>query len=238
KEVVLQAVIELIGPKGETVASGGVKTEEGIIGFSWQVPEEQAGGEYTAKVSFPFNGHTPAERKFDVRAYRAPRLKTQIKFVRDGYGAGDEVVATLHAERAEGGVPSGVPVTVIARVDGEEAFRGPAQIDQQGNCQARFKLPLDMRRGEGTLAMVIEDGGVVETASKTIPILLQTVDLTMYPEGGELVAGLANRVYFEAFTPAKKPADLAGVVLDEAGKEVGTFKSLHEGRGKFSLTPA
>src|SRR6185295_3630930 len=58
-----------------------------------------------------------------------------------------------------------------------------------------------------------------------------------YPEGGDLVAGLANRVYFEAFTPAKKPADLAGVVLDEAGKEVGTFKSLHEGRGKFSLKP-
>ena len=31
--------------------------------------------------------------------------------------------------------------------------------------------------------MVIEDGGVVETASKTIPIVLQTVDLSIYPEG-------------------------------------------------------
>ena len=37
--------------------------------------------------------------------------------------------------------------------------------------------------------MVIQDGGVVETASKTIPILLQTVDLEFYPEGGDLIAG-------------------------------------------------
>ena len=232
------AIIEIKGPKGDTVASGTSAAKESVLGFSWAIPKAQAGGEYTIKVTYPMVGHPPAERKFDVRAYRAPRLKTQIKFVRDGYGAGDEVAATLHAERAEGGVPAGVPVTIIARVDGEEAFRGPGQIDQQGNCQARFKLPPDLKRGEGTLAMVIEDGGVVETASKTIPILLQTVDLTMYPEGGDLVAGLENRVYFEAFTPAKKPADLAGVVLDAGGKEVGTFKSQHEGRGKFSFTPA
>ena len=71
----------------------------------------------------------------------------------------------------------------------------------------------------------------VETAVKTIPILLQTLDLSMYPEGGELIAGLLNRVYVEAFTPARKPADLAAVVLDEAGREVARFRSEHEGRG-------
>ena len=234
----LDAIVEIKGPKGETVASGMSRLQDSVHGFSWEIPQAQAGGEYTIKVSYPYTGHPPAERKFDVRAYRAPRLKTQIKFLRDGYGAGDEVIATLHAERTEGGVPAGSAVTVIARVDGEEAFRGPTQIDEKGNCQARFKLPETIRRGEGTLALVIEDGGVVETASKSIPILLQTVDLSLYPEGGDLVAGLANRIYFEAFTPTHKPADLAGVVLDADGKEVAAFRSQHEGRGRFTLTPA
>jgi hypothetical protein len=85
--------------------------------------------------------------------------------------------------------------------------------------------------------VTIEDGGVVETASKTIPILLQTVDLTMYPEGGDLVAGLPCQVYFEAFTPAGKPADLSGILIDEAGNRVTSFRSEHEGRGRFGLTP-
>ena len=87
------------------MASGISRLQESVYGFSWAIPPSQAGGEYTIKVSYPYTGQPPAERKFDVRAYRAPRLKTQIKFIRDGYGAGDEVVALLHADRAEGGTP-------------------------------------------------------------------------------------------------------------------------------------
>jgi alpha-2-macroglobulin-like protein len=230
-------LIEIRGPKGDSVASGMSVIQDSVLGFTWPIPATLAGGEYTIHVNHPSTGHPPAERKFDVRVYRAPRLKTQIKFLRDGYGAADEVVATLHAERAEGGIPAGSDVTITARVDGIEVFSGHTKIDEQGNCLARFKLPAEIRRGEGTLVLAIADGGVVESASKTIPILLQTVDLTLYPEGGDLIAGVENRVYFEAFTPAKKPADLAGIVLDEAGQEVAKFRSEHEGRGRFSFTP-
>jgi hypothetical protein len=233
----LPALIEVIGPKGDSVASGFVTSEDSVLGFSWQIPKEMAGGQYTAKVNYPGPGHPPAERKFDIRAYRSPRLKSQIKFLRDGYGLGDQVDVTLNVKRAEGGAPAGAKVTVIARVDGDEVFRGNSKVDDEGNCSARFKLPAEIRRGEGNLSMVIEDGGIVETASKTIPILLQTVDLTMYPEGGEIVGGLLNRVYFEAFTPAKKPADLAGVVFDSKGNKVAKFNSAHEGRGRFEFKP-
>src|SRR5262245_24850811 len=232
------ASIEIIGPKGDVVASGPNQTENSVLGFEWVIPDGQAGGEYKVKISQPWSGNAPAERKFDIRSYRSPRLRSQIKFLRDGYGPGDNVVGTLEVTRAEGGVPAGAKVTIIARVDGAEAFRGDSKVDNGGHCVARFALPAAIARGEGSLAMVIEDGGVVETASKTIPILLQTVDLSIYPEGGDLVAGMPNRVYFEAFTPAKKPADLAGIVVDSDGKEVTTFRSEHEGRGRFTFTPA
>lgn len=237
KDAQPQAVIEIQGPKGDTVASGTVQAEGSVLGFSWKIPDGQAGGQYTLRISYPWHGDAPVERTFDVRNYRAPRLKSQIKFVRDGYGPGDEVTAGLSVERAEGGFPVGAKVTAIARVDGVEIFRGPATIDPLGKCQASFPLPSDIRRGEGTLALVIDDSGIVETASKTIPILLQTVDLTMYPEGGDLVADVPNRVYVEAFTPSKKPADLAGEVIDPAGRVVATFRSEHEGRGRFELMP-
>ena len=134
-------------------------------------------------------------------------------------------------------MPAGSKLTVVARVDDGETFRGPATIDHEGNGTARFRLPRVIARGEGSLAIIVDDGGAVETAVKTIPILLQTLDLSMYPEGGELIAGLLNRVYVEAFTPARKPADLAAVVFDEAGREVARFRSEHEGRGRFEFTP-
>ena len=233
----VQAFIEIKGPKGDTVASGGASTRDSVFGFAWKVPSGQAGGEYTIKATYPGYGHPPAERKFDIRTYRPPRLKSQIVFLRDGYGPGDTVGATLHVERAEGGIPQGAKVTPIARVDGRQVHRSKAVVDAQGNCTVRFKLPPKIERGEGTLALVIEDGGVVETAAKTIPILLQTVDLQLYPEGCDLVAGIPTRVYLEARTPAKKPADIAGIIVDAQGRRVAAFRTEHEGRGRVAFTP-
>ena len=232
-----QAVFKIVGPKGDTVTTGYTDTQDSVSGFAWEIPEGQAGGEYTIKTTYPSMGIAPAERKFDIRAYRAPRLKTQIVFLRDGYGPGDTVGATLAATRAEGGVPADAKVTVTARLDGMEIHRSTTVVNREGYCSAQFDLPKTIARGEGTIAFSVEDGGVVETATKTLPILLQTVDLSIYPEGGNLVAALSNRVYIEAKTPAQKPADLAGVIVDSTGKQVATFRTAHEGRGAFSFIP-
>ncbi len=235
---VLEGLVEIRGPKGDLITSARVMTEDSVWGYAWTVPAEQPGGEYTLKVTYPWAGEAPAERKFDVRAYRAPRLKSQIEFLREGYGPGDNVTATLDVKRAEGGVPVGARVTATAVVDGATAAQVTGTVDERGLCTVSFRLPARIERGEGSLAFAIEDGGVVETAAKTIPILLQTLDVAMYPEGGELVAGLPARVYFEARTPAQKPADLTGAVVDLAtGATVAAVRSEHEGRGRFELTP-
>jgi hypothetical protein len=230
------AAFEIKGPKGDTVASGEAAIIDSVAGFSWDIPAAQAGGEYTVRISHP-SADGRAERKFDVRAYRAPRLKSQIVFVRDGYGPGDIVAASLHVERAEGGVPAGAKVSVSARVDGEETWKGTTTVDSTGNAGTSFRLPAAITRGEGVIVMIIEDGGTVETATKTIPILLQTLDLAIYPEGGDLIAGMPNRVYVEGRTPAQKPADMAGIIVNAAGREVATFRTEHEGRGRFSFVP-
>ncbi|MBF0501874.1 MAG: A-macroglobulin complement component [Candidatus Riflebacteria bacterium] len=229
--------IEVKGPKGETVTSGSAQGENGTIGFSWLIPEGQSGGEYTLRASFPNEGFPPAERKFDIRVFRAPRLKSQIVFVRDGYGPGDKAAATLHVERAEGGIPEGAKVTISARVDGNEVHTSVSKVDKEGNVFADFPLPTVMEQGDGTLSFAVEDGGIIETAAKTIPILLQTLDIQIYPEGGDLVQGIPCRVYIESRNSNQKPADINGVILNSKDKAVAEVKTEHEGRGRFIFTP-
>lgn len=231
------AQVEIRGPKGDVVAGGWAEVIDSVAGFSWTVPQGQAGGEYSIKVTHPNSGQPPAERNFDIRAYRAPRIRSQIVFLRDGYGPGDQVVASLSATRAEGGIPADAKVIATARVDGEEVYRGETTIDRDGNAEVRFDLPAEITRGEGTIALTMHDGGVVETATKTIPILLQTLDLQLYPEGGELVVGVPARVYIEAKQPNQKPADIAGVIVDDKGVQVAEVRTAHEGRGLFAFTP-
>jgi alpha-2-macroglobulin-like protein len=232
--------IEIKGPKGDVLADGWATTQDSVWSFAWTVPQETAGGEYNIRVTYPNGGLTPASRKFDVRVYREPRLKSQIKFQHDGYGPGEKVQATLDVKRAEGGFPVGAKVSVIATVDGAEIKGADGKVDQKGLCTVSFNLPSKIKRGEGTLALVIEDGGVVETAPKTIPILLQTVDMQIYPEGGDLIADYKNRVYIQANQPNGKPADLEGTIVSKTGSHtevVGNFRTEHEGRGRFEFIP-
>src|SRR5262245_2837266 len=63
------ATFEIKGPKGDTVASGVSEILDSTVGFSWDIPAGQAGGEYTVRIFHPLGA--PAERKFDIRAYRA-----------------------------------------------------------------------------------------------------------------------------------------------------------------------
>ena len=231
------AMLQIAGPKGEQLFAQNSPVQDSVAGFCWDVPADAAGGQYTATISFPANGFPPAKREFEVRAYRAPRLKGEIVFLRDGFGPGDTVKASLHVERAEGGLPVGAKVSASAIVDGKTAFTGETTVDSAGNCSVEFVLPTHIERGDGTLSLAVADGGVVEPIAKTIPILLNTVDLAIYPKGETLVAGLPCRVYVEARTTAKKPADLVGKVIDSHGNAVVDFATEHEGRGRFVLTP-
>lgn len=232
--------IQIKNSRGQVVANGATNTQEGIWSYGWNIPAGQAGGEYTISVAYPGRSFSSAERKIEVRAYRAPRIKTQIVFAREGYGPGERVSATLYSKRAEGGVPEGAKVTIKPLVDGVEVPAGTGVVDSKGLCRVNFNLPQKIEKGDGTLALVIEDGGVVETASKTIPILLQSVDLQMFPEGGDLIAGFKNRVYVQAFLPNGKPADLtANIITAQKGQneQPVAFRTEHEGRGRFEFTP-
>jgi len=70
------------------------------------------------------------------------------------------------------------------------------------------------------------------------PEMGKKVNLRFFPEGGNLVQGVASRVAFEATDEIGNPIDITGVVMDDAKKELCKFTSVHEGRGVFTYTPA
>jgi len=89
----------------------------------------------------------------------------------------------------------------------------------------QFKLPAKIDRGEAVLAVEFFDGGNRETTVEPIPIVLKKLDVKFYPEGGDLVGGVANRIYFTARTTLNKPAEMRGRIVDSAGKTVATVQT-------------
>ncbi|MCX5744431.1 MAG: hypothetical protein NT062_18225, partial [Proteobacteria bacterium] len=66
---------------------------------------------------------------------------------------------------------------------------------------------------------------------------MKTIAFDMFPEGGDLVEGVPGRVYFMARNTLGKPADLEGKIVDDRGTVVGELASIHDGMGRFELSP-
>ncbi|MBR4125315.1 MAG: hypothetical protein IKR13_03850, partial [Victivallales bacterium] len=228
---------KILGPKGDEVFSTSVSPLDSVAALAWVVDEGLPGGVYTVRVENAGGDGAPAERKFEVKAFRVPRIKSQIEFRRRGYLPGEEVTAVVKFERAEGGLPEGATVEANALVDGAVVFAGPVEA-KLGQAQVKFTLPKDLAEGDGTLAFIISDGGTVETAAKTIPILVDNYTVDFYPEGGDLVVGVPNRIYVDARQRNGKGADISGKIVDLAGNAITEFATRFDGRGIIELTPA
>jgi hypothetical protein len=231
----------LLGPDGQEI--------RGIGAGSFQLPADLGGGEYTLIVSEAQERFPAERRKILVNRYQAPRLYKDVDFTRKSYGPGDVVTANCKVAPVEGGrVLAKMPVTASAEVDGvkcELLTKGNLVTDDRGECAVQFKLPATIERGDGVVSVSFTDGGNIETTVEPIPIVLKKLRVEFFPEGGELIAGVANRVYFQVRTPLNKPAELTGRLVDKDGRDVVSIHTINDakeigvnqGLGYFDFTP-
>ncbi len=227
--------IQLINPKGATVVSKKVAHNDGLNTNDVVVPEGVPGGEYLIRILR--GGQQEAERPIIVSAYEAPRLKKKLEFMRKAYGPGDTVVATVNVKRPTGEVLADQALVANIQLDGAALPRVEVTTDSRGDASLRFELPERIAKGDGLLTVLIEDGGITESVSKRIPIVMQSMDVSLYPEGGDLVNGLPSRVYFDARDPFGEPADVEGRLVDDRGEEIARFTSHKNGLGRFGFVP-
>ena len=228
--------VRLISPRGAIAAEKRVLAAGGVAQNDFVLPADLDGGEYTVQLTTD-DGLVDG-RKIIVNTYEAPRLAKTLELLRKAYGEGDPVAAAIEIKRATGEPFANQLVTGVVTVDDAEVARLPIQTDAAGKATAKFQLPAHIARGDGLLTILANDGGVTESIQKRIPIVMKTMAVKLYPEGGDLVDGVPGRVYVSARTPLGKPADVAGKVVDDRGQVVGEFTTIHDGLGRFELTPA
>lgn len=85
--------------------------------------------------------------------------------------------------------------------------------------------------------------------SKDIPLLTKpapkggarpapATQVQFFPEGGDLVAGVPNRLAFKATNAFGKPVRIRGLLLDGKGNKIDSLRVQHDGMGSLSFTPA
>ena len=245
---------DIKGPDGKPV--------KGVGAGSYRLDPSLPGGEYTLTVREEGNRFSEQQRKFIINKYQKPRLNKELDFSRKTYGPGDEVQAAIKVTSNDGTPLKGQVVEAAVTIDGKQydangqvsnrTGRFPLEMDgETARTTVRFKLPAEMDKGQGNLNLTFQDGANVETLSRSIPIVLKKLNVEFFPEGGDLVAGVPNRVYFTVRTTLGMPADLKGHLREDRGWlpedaksniEVATLTDdkepgVNQGMGCFEFTP-
>ncbi|MBX9680461.1 MAG: zf-HC2 domain-containing protein [Gemmataceae bacterium] len=236
-------------PAGKNIEGPDSKPVVGIASGQFMLPPEVPGGQYVLHIKEASDRFPAEKRPFLVNVWQTPRFNKELDFSRSSFGPGEKVGAQLKIARVEGGaLPAQLQVQAKANVDGKEVYSGLLPVSAEGRVEVSFALPKadQMERGSGSLSLKILDPAGVETIVRPIPILLKKLFVDFFPEGGELVQGVPNRVYFSAKTAIGKPADLLAKLVDDQGKSVvekietltdAKEPGINQGMGRFEFTP-
>jgi uncharacterized protein YfaS (alpha-2-macroglobulin family) len=213
----------------------------GIAWADFQLAEQVNLGRYAISISA---GDTSSERHVRVRRYRLPRFRVTLTSNRAYYLPGETVRGTLVARYTFGAPVANARVRLAAAelVAKPRTFASLEGLTDHAG-RMRFELPLKrhfvgqaIAKGDAPVSLkaTVQDSAKHEvSASRTITITAAPLRVEVIPESGELVPGVANRLYVVAAYPDGRFAEVRGTLRFQSK----TQKLSIDGLGVVEVTP-
>ncbi len=210
--------------------------DRGVGNGRFALPADAALGEYRLFAASVEDRFQVAEQRFLVTPPSSEQLGAEIAFAQPDYAPGEDVNTSLQFWSDNGSPAAGADVTLFAKIADREVWRRELQLDQEGRANAHFGLPLELN-GDATLTAVANVGNEHAIAKAEIPVISDVADVRFYPEGGDLVAGVENRVYFSVRDQLSRPLEVSGEIVDDQQHVLSEATTKIAGRGVFRLSP-
>lgn len=220
--------VELIDGRNQSVAQTKWKLENGSAAGHIELSDTLVSGRYLIRA------YTQWMRNFGAESFFTREIQVASPFAEPWGIETDFSLSgnTLSAALWFSDLPRGV-LRYKLRLNGEETRAFPLNPDEDGEVALEIELPED-KEYEGTQFFIVE----TPEGEKSFPVSLEPpVLLTLFPEGGNLVAGLPSKIAFKITDRQGKGIAASGVIVDDEGKEVRQFNTLHLGHGYFYFEP-
>jgi hypothetical protein len=120
----------------------------------------------------------------------------------------------------------------------ETIARGRETTDESGRLALKLSASQKAALDTGVLETVLEaDPSRLITSVFPLKNAFADTDLQFFPEGGELIENINNKVAFKAIQEKGLGLGVKGEVTDNTGKVISKLESQHLGMGVFSLVP-
>ena len=234
-----------------------VESIQGTANGQFQLPAELAEGRYWLVVKSPHASFPEWERAFVVSRSAQHNSSAKTTESLPDQPAAETQPNNNPQDRAqrESVQPDPAPQDSIPQGDtkrgaeqpaGEQLRRDAVTSDRTestgtaatGTAPARgLVLPRADRGESASPTPAILPSPSAPPASRDVSSLLGPWRVTFYPEGGDLVAGVPNRVYFTVGDMDGRPVQASSELIDAEGRQVAEPAFLRPGLGSVSWTP-
>lgn len=193
--------------------------------------------------------------KFERYNNELPQEKAYLHLDKPYYTAGETVWFKAYLVEANTHLPDTVSiplyVELIDNQQGKLLYKKILQLEG-GSAAADFMLPDTLKAGYYQLRaytnwMLNFDENLLFTKDFKVfrpnivdePIKLnsQEIDFRFFPEGGNLVEGIENRLAYKAVDALGNGLDVSGIILSKKGDTIISFESEHLGMGIMTFKP-
>lgn len=135
----------------------------------------------------------------------------------------------------------------LVNTRGEMIAKKMYRLDSLGSTPADIEVPTQIKSGNYTLnaytlwmlnfpQFIYQKNIFIYNAANYQPApAANGINIHFFPEGGDLIAGVKNRVAFTATNKKGWAISIQGEVTDNTGKKVAGFITEHDGMGAFEM---
>lgn len=161
------------------------------------------------------------------------KLSGNVEFKQDGR----RTQARIQFRGREGNLLGGRRINWEAN-DGWDVFdKGRAQTDEMGWVTIALNNKDSDKFKNGRIVVKLDDTETL-VGEYALANAFQEKDFQVFPEGGDLLSGVAKKVAFKAIFSNGKGVSVKGKIIDSKKNEVASFEDLGMGMGYFSLIPS
>ncbi|MBB5440138.1 TonB-dependent SusC/RagA subfamily outer membrane receptor [Pedobacter sp. AK017] len=234
--------VELINEKDSIKSQLKLPMDGGITWGDFKLPDTLTEGNYRIRAYTQWMRNAGPEFFFDktikIGNSWANRVFTNTQYTYSKENTAEKVSASIKFTDKKGLPYANSDVSYEIQLNFRNLAKGKATTDNQGEISISYlnTQPALYKSGK-ILATITLPGKQKITKSIPIKATSNAVDVQFFPEGGNLIESLPNKVALKAVNAAGLGEEVSGAIVDNDGTEVNHFESLHLGMGSFVVNP-
>lgn len=235
----LELSVQLNDNNGVILSEGKYVLNNGVVDYNFSIPADLQSDVYFLTAYTPEMESIGLNAVFRKEIYIGKPenldMIPELEYSKPNFAPERKETALLRLKDSNGKPLSGKKFEYQIISDDRELLSGKGKTGAGGTGEIVFITPSQQKGSAMLVSLAIPSGSDQLNLISKIPLASEKINVTFFPEGGNLVPGIPQRIIFEASDQLGNPVSLKADIIDEQGKIVASAPTIQPGLGVFGL---